>query len=105
MHAAYHDIDNGPSLAFLVSHHADPKIARFLELAVVKRPAEELYDILRDPGCLVNLATHPEHASTRQRLARELDDELRTTGDPRTMGKGDIWETYIRYSPLRDFPR
>lgn len=104
-HGAYHDIDAGPSLAFLTRHHGDPKIARFLELAVGKRPAEELYDIQKDPGCLVNLAAQPAHAATRQQLAKELDDYLRTTGDARATGNGELWETYPRYSPLREFPK
>ena len=104
-HGAYHDIDSSPSLTFLTQHHADPKISRFLELAVGKRPAEELYDIRQDPGCLVNLAADPKHGPTRQRLAKELEDYLRQTGDPRVLGKGEIWETYIRYSPLREFPK
>jgi N-sulfoglucosamine sulfohydrolase len=26
------------------------------------------------------------------------------TGDPRVTGKGDIYEGYIRYSPIRQFP-
>ena len=45
MHAGYHDIDDCPTLDYLVAHHDDPAVARYLHLAVDKRPAEELYDV------------------------------------------------------------
>ena len=35
----------------------------------------------------------------------ELLKELTRTGDPRVVGPdADVFETYIRYSPIRDFP-
>jgi arylsulfatase A-like enzyme len=43
---------------------------------------EELYDLAADPGELHNLAREPRAASERTRLARELDDWIRRTGDP-----------------------
>jgi len=33
-----------------------------------------------------------------------LGGYLMATGDPRVTGKGDIYETYVRYSPIRNFP-
>lgn len=104
MHAGYHDIDACPTLDYLVAHHEDLEVARFLGLAVDKRPAEELYDIREDPGCLVNLAAHPAHAETIARLRERLTACLKETGDARVTGNGDVWETYPRYSPLRWFP-
>lgn len=105
MHEAYHDIDKSPSLALLVRRRDDPSVRRYFELAVGKRPAEELYDIRKDPGCLNNLATDPSHVDTRRRLAGELERYLKETGDARVTGNGDVWESYIRYSPLRQFPK
>lgn len=105
MHGAYHDIDACPSLDFLVEHRDDPKISQYFHWAVDKRPAEELYDIRNDPSCLVNLATNPKYAETRQQLSRHLNQYLKETGDPRMNGNGDIWESYIRYSPIRKFPK
>ena len=43
---------------------------------------EELYDLAADPGELRNLAREPNGKSERARLARELDDWIRRTGDP-----------------------
>jgi len=104
MHGAYTDIDSSPTLDFLVAHHRDPVLGRFLQLAVAKRPAEELFDIVKDPSCLHNLAADPAFAEIKNRLARQLHDYLMQTGDPRVTGHGDIWETYPRYGPIRNFP-
>ena len=43
---------------------------------------EELYDLAADPGELRNLAREASGKSERARLARELDDWIRRTGDP-----------------------
>lgn len=104
-HSGYKDIDGGPSLDFLIAKADDPKLGRFLQLSVAKRPAEELFDITADPGCLNNLAADPQHASTRAALAKRMEDYLRQTGDPRVLDGGEIWETYPRYSPIRSFPK
>jgi N-sulfoglucosamine sulfohydrolase len=104
MHGGYHDIDASPSLAFLVEKRDDPEISRFFHLAVDKRPAEELFDIQKDPGCLHNLAAQAEYEEVRARLSAQLEKYLTETEDPRMLGNGDIWETYKRYSPIRKFP-
>lgn len=104
MHGAYHDIDAGPSLTCLVEGHDDPAIRKYLDLAVAKRPAEELFDINGDPDCLENLATKPDFAKTKRELAAKLDAYLKATGDPRATGDGEIFESYPRFSEVRTFP-
>lgn len=104
MHGAYCDIDGSPTLKFMVANANDPRLGTFLQLAVAKRPAEELFDIVKDPNCLQNLAGDPNWAPTRQQLGRQLLDYLEQTGDPRVTGHGDVWESYPRYSPIRKFP-
>lgn len=107
MHGAYHDIDASPTLSALVEYYKDrsrPELARFLGLAVDKRPTEELFDLESDPHCLRNLAADPAHSKTRARLAARLEGYLRETGDPRVLGNGEVFEAYPRYSPIRKFP-
>ena len=70
-----------------------------------KRPAEELYDIKADPGCLNNLAQNPEFEATRKQLSSQLESFLTETGDPRLVGDGEIFETYKRYGKHRTFPK
>lgn len=104
MHGGYHDIDACPTLDYLIEHRDDPAIRPYFLMAVDKRPADELYDIRNDPGCLHNVAGDIAHTSARLGLAQQLLDYLRKTGDPRILGNGDVWETYERYSPIRTFP-
>ena len=103
MHAAYHDIDACPTLSLLTRRHEEPKFARCLALAVDYRPAEELFDVVADPACLVNLAGKAETAAVQTELAKQLTDKLKETGDPRESGNGDVFETYPRYSDVRVF--
>ena len=105
MHGAYHDIDASPTLIRLIEGRNEDGIKQYFRLAVGKRPAEELYDIEADPGCLHNLAEEPEHSELLESVREELEAYLRETGDPRAVGNGRIWEDYIRYSPVRKFPR
>ncbi|MDA1017190.1 MAG: heparan N-sulfatase, partial [Planctomycetota bacterium] len=76
------------------------------QLAVAKRPAEELFNIRRDPGCLKDLAENPDFANVKHALAKRLDDYLRVTQDPRVVDPdgGNVFENYPRYSGLRWFP-
>lgn len=105
MHLAYHDIDSSPTLTQLVAQRDDEEIGKYLDLAVGKRPEEELFDLAADPGCLENLAESPEHAELLDELRTELDRYLEKTGDPRATGNGRIWDDYIRYSQVRRFPK
>lgn len=103
-HGAYHDIDACPALTFLIKQRQNPKIGKYLEWAVGKRPAEELFDIKKDPACLNNLAGKAEFAKVQKELSKRLMDYLKQTEDARVSGKGDVWETYPRVSGLRWFP-
>lgn len=51
-----------------------------------KRPAEELYDVKKDPYQLHNLAQDPDYATIKEKLAADLEEELRRTKDPRILG-------------------
>ena len=100
--AAYHDIDACPSLTLLVKQ---PELKRFLDLAVAKRPALELFDIKKDPGCMKNLADYPSFDAKRDELENQLLTYLRSTGDRRAIDGGDVWETYPRVSSMRWYPK
>jgi len=103
-HSGYKDADGIPTMDFLINKAGDPTLGKYLQLAVAKRPAEELFDIKNDPGCLNDLAAHPKFKRVKEQLAKQLEDYLRQTGDPRVLDGGEIWETYPRYSPIRKFP-
>lgn len=101
----YADIDDSPTKRFLIENSDDRKLERFYNAAVLKRPEYELYDILKDPGCMVNLATIKHHQRTLKKLARNLNEKLKSTGDPRASDHPEIWESYPRLDgPERVFP-
>ena len=101
----YHDIDACPTLNFLIQHQDDPAIDRCLQMSVAKRSREELFHLPTDPDCLKNLATDSQHSAVRNKHYEMLMKELKRTGDTRTAGDGDVWETYPRVSGLRWFPK
>ena len=104
MHGAYHDIDACPSLTFLVQNRDDSEVGPFFQWSVSKRPAWELFDIRKDPGCLNNLIGSPAAKDVEAGLKRELEAFLTQTRDPRILDGGEIFETYRRYSRMRKFP-
>jgi uncharacterized sulfatase len=106
MHGAYHDIDPGPTRDLLLERHDDPAIRLYFHLAVDRRPAEELYDIVKDPGCLHNLAGVREYGEVTRSLRAQLLEYLTRTDDPRVVGGGEVIESYDWLSgPMRTFPR
>ena len=105
MHSGYHDIDAAPTLDVMTQQAGNPYFNRYLHLAVGKRPAEELYDIKNDPGCINNLALDPDYEEITKRLRNRLSDKLDETGDPLAAGNLQIWESYPRLrGPMREFP-
>jgi arylsulfatase A-like enzyme len=93
--AWYGDCDNGPTKSYMIANRdKDAAHRRLYDLAFAKRPAEELYDLRKDPGQLENVAAHLQYGETRQQLAKRLDDLLRASGDPRVLGGGEKFDQY-----------
>jgi arylsulfatase A-like enzyme len=90
--AAFGDLDASPTKAWMVQQRRDPRWQLHWRLGFEKRPAEELYDLRRDPDYLRNVADDPEYEQTRAKLARRLMDTLKATGDPRVTGDGRTFD-------------
>ena len=92
------DIDNGPTKFYMVDHRDKDDVHRKLfDLAFGKCPAEELYDLKKDPDQLTNVAEDPEYLSIKGRLSEQLMRELHSTLDPRVLGKADLFESHPYY--------
>ncbi len=103
---AFTDVDAAPSKSFLIEHYKDPAIRPYFDLAYDIRPEFELYDVGNDPFCLHNLAGNATYAAAEGELKVALQNEMQRSGDPRMVGPDkEIFETYIRYSPIRQFPQ
>ncbi len=64
----------------------------FYDLAFGKRPADELYDIKRDPECVNNLANDLALAPVLDEMRYTMMRLLKEDGDPRALGKGEDFE-------------
>jgi uncharacterized sulfatase len=94
------DTDAGPSKKFVLNHReSDPK---FFNLACAKRPAEELYDLRKDPEQLVNIATEKDYAATKNALRGQLDAWRTAMHDPRLDDSGQLFEQYPYYGNKRN---
>ena len=58
----------------------DPKAARLVK-RYLNRPAEELYDLSKDPYELNNLAGREKQAKVKARLKQQLQDWMTSQGD------------------------
>ena len=90
------DIDPGPSKEAVVAGRDDPKIAPFFRLACAKRPAEELYDLKKDPYQLHNLADESAYAQAKYKMRETLDRWMEKTADPRAAGGGE-YDAFDKY--------
>ncbi len=104
--AAFTDIDDCPTKSYIIEHYNDPEIADYFELAHGKRAEVELYNVTDDPFCLNNLAGISEYAAIENELKEKLMSELQRSKDPRVVGPDkEVFDSYIRYSPMRKFPK
>ncbi|MNL39337.1 hypothetical protein D3C87_1616120 [compost metagenome] len=107
----YGDIDpymlNYPGLAkfYMIANKDNPKVKPLFELGFGKRPAEELFDIKKDPDQLHNLAADPALAKVKAELATQMNAYLVQSKDPRTMGGKLIWDSTSYFSEIDKTPR
>ncbi|MHC4464379.1 MAG: hypothetical protein ACYS30_23565 [Planctomycetota bacterium] len=98
--SVYGDIDSGPTKAYMMEHKDDPIVAPLFKLAFGKRPAEEFYDVSKDPVQIHNLAADPAYTKVKRKLRNQLEQYQRDTKDPRVEGKSP-WDHYPYY--YRDY--
>ena len=91
---AYADLDASPTKAWMIHHRAEENVRALYEIGFGKRPAEELFDLHKDPHHMHNLADDPAHEPVRKELAERLMQELKKQQDPRVV------ETHCRFEHL-----
>jgi len=100
----YLDTDGSPTKTFILEARRKNPADKFWALDFGKRPAEELYDLSRDPDCVQNLAASPAHQQRRGALEKQMTDKLKSQGDPRMFGRGDVFDRYpIALEESRNF--
>ena len=89
------EVDSSPTKTLLMK---SPEFSRFHELAFDKHPAEELYDIVKDPHQLLNIADNKDYTEVLKSLRHKLQKHLIETRDPRALGQEPLWDYYPHYS-------
>jgi N-sulfoglucosamine sulfohydrolase len=95
---AFADMDGSPTKAWLVAHRHDAQWKWHFDYAFGKRPAEELYDLRKDPDQVHNVGTEPAYGADKAKLSQQLTRTLTDVGDPRVTGDGQTFER----SPFSD---
>lgn len=82
-YAAFADMDASPTKAWLVAHRNLTEWRPYYDRCFGKRPAEELYDLERDPDQIHNVAAQAGYARAKAELSSRLMGMLKAAGDPR----------------------
>lgn len=89
---AFADMDASPTKAWLIAHRNDPQWKWHYNYAFGKRPAEELYDLSKDPDQMTNVADDPSYSDAKRKLSEQLMKTLTAAADPRVTGDGQHFE-------------
>ncbi len=95
----YRNCDASPTKSYLTDLKPEDKEYRYFEMSFGMRKEEELYNIQDDPDCMNNLALLPEYIDIKAGLRKQMEAELTQQGDPRTLGQGDVFDTYLYDGP------
>lgn len=97
----YEDIDSSPTKKYMMKNQQS--FPHLFQLGFAKRNEEQLFDIQKDPFCLDDLAGDKRLAKVKSQLKKQLEGELKKQQDPRSLGKGDVFEGYPRFGLMKDF--
>lgn len=91
--AAFGDLDASPTKAWVITNcEHDEQRRRYFDIAVGRRPAEELYDLRSDRHQMYNVAGEQRYQEAQDDLRDRLTQVLKETGDPRVTGDGRTFE-------------
>lgn len=100
----YMNTDGGATKTVILDQRRKDLDHRYWNLCFGKLPGEELYDRQSDPECINNLAGNPAYEYIRLKMSHDMTARLAAQGDPRTLGKGQIYDTYpYAQERLRDY--
>lgn len=94
-----------PTKLYLLKNRNEKSTKPLFELGFAKRPAEELYDLQKDPDQLVNIAKNPSYQKIRNQLSLKMTRYLTETKDPRAQGVSFTWDNSLYYNERDKKPR
>ncbi len=92
--AGYLNCDGSPTKTQILQMRRDGTNTEYWQLNFGKRVSQELYNVEKDPACVVNLASNPEYAPRLSELRDAMESALREQDDPRMFGNGKVFEEY-----------
>jgi hypothetical protein len=95
----YLDTDGSPTKSLILEAGRKNRDDRFWQLNFGMRPSEELYDLKADRYCTSNLAGSPVHTARLTKMIEAMTAELKSHGDPRALGNGQVFDTYPVATP------
>ena len=91
------DCDNGPTKTNIWDMRETPAGRKIYDLSFGKRPAQELYDLAKDPEQLVNVAGQAEYSDRLRKLDAQLRQELADSQDPRAANEASKMDQAGKY--------
>lgn len=82
----YSDCDPGPTKSYIINNSDKDEVhRRAFALSFARRPAEELYDLAKDPDQINNLANDLQYSAIRKEMRSQLEERLDDLNDPRAI--------------------
>jgi uncharacterized sulfatase len=91
------DIDDGPTKSYMMKYQTNLSNKDLFARSFGKLPAEELYDLKKDPDQFHNLSDIADYKWLKEMLIKQLEDYQKKTGDPRVYGESP-WDDYPFYA-------
>jgi N-sulfoglucosamine sulfohydrolase len=95
----YLDTDGSPSKTEILKAKREGKNEALWQLSFGKKGSEELYDRIKDPDAMNNLAAQPAFAKIKAALKNQMERELKNQKDPRMFGNGAVFDQYPYAEP------
>lgn len=89
------DTDGGPTKIYMMDHRNQENVKDLFQLGFGLRPAEELYDVNKDPFQIHNMAADTSMISIKESLSAKLNTWMVETNDPRVNPSSDIIDSYV----------
>ena len=86
-----------PTKEYMMLEKDNPMVKPLYEMAFLKRPAEELFDLQKDPYQMVNVANADDYQKVKLQLREALQEYLTQTKDPRALGIPTTWDIQPYY--------
>jgi arylsulfatase A-like enzyme len=99
----YLNCDGSPTKTYILDTRRKKGIMEYWQLNFGKRVSEELYNIVEDPYCMINLIGNAEYAGIKTEMETEMIEKLANEQDPRILGKGDIFDSYLYNGEVQNY--